>query len=626
MAVSLDHLTLPDGLSQLSIKQLETLCQEIRERLIQISDTCGGHLASNLGVVELTVALHTLFNSPIDRLVFDTSHQTYVHKMLTGRLNRMFTIRQDNGLAGFAKIDESEHDQFGAGHASTALSAALGMAVARNIQHATYHVVAIFGDASLSGGMAFEAMNNVECLGNTNFIGILNDNDMSISHPVGTMADTITRIRTSPTYKDIRQRVDSLLKRVPGIGHPMNQTIDRLIQRLRDIVIPEKVGVIFEEFGFKYIGPIDGHNLPMLIIALRYAKAYPGPVLIHVITKKGKGLPEAENDPVHFHGIAPKSNSPQAKPATFTSVFGKETEAMMGEHPDLVVITPAMTGGSGLTQVAKAFKDRFFDVGIAEEHAVTFAAGLARAGVKPLLAIYSTFLQRGYDQVLHDVCIQDLPVMMALDRAGLVGEDGPTHHGVFDIAYLLPLPNMVLMAPKDGSELKAMMRWALTCPHPVAYRYSKEAIAPDDHGQAAPIVIGQAESMGRWGTDTQNKVAILAYGAMVWPAVHAAIALHDLHGLTVEVVNLRFAKPIDWATVESVATRSEHVIVAEEGVQKGGLFSEITAHMIQRSAAHWHAIAVPDTFITHGKLSTLRTGLFMTDTSMVSRIMSWVTP
>ena len=626
MAVSLDHLTLPKDLAHLSIQQLETLCQEIRERLIQISETCGGHLASNLGVVELTVALHALFNSPIDRLVFDTSHQTYVHKMLTGRLDRMFTIRQDNGLAGFAKIDESEHDQFGAGHASTALSAALGMAVARNIQQATYHVVAIFGDASLSGGMAFEAMNNVECIGKTNFIGILNDNDMSISHPVGTMSDTITRIRTSPTYQDIRHRVDSLLTRLPRIGHPMNQTVDRLIQRLRDIVIPEKVGVIFEEFGFKYIGPIDGHNLPMLIIALRYAKTYPGPVLIHVITKKGKGLPEAENDPIHFHGIAPKTNAPQTKPATFTSVFGSETEAIMGEHPDLVVITPAMTGGSGLTKVANAFPSRFFDVGIAEEHAVTFAAGIARAGVKPLLAIYSTFLQRGYDQVLHDVCIQDLPVMMALDRAGLVGEDGPTHHGVFDIAYLLPLPNMVLLAPKDGSELKAMMHWAISCPHPVAYRYSKEAIPSDDTGTAAPILMGKAESMGRWGTNERNHLAILAYGSLVWPSVRAARTLESQHGMTVEVINLRFAKPLDWELIRTVAHRSDHVVVAEEGVQKGGLFSEITAQMIAHNTAQWHSIAVPDTFITHGKLSTLRTALSMTESGMVSRMLSWLAP
>lgn len=622
MDIQLDHLSLPHDLPRLSLLELTELCQQIRDRLIQISEKCGGHLASNLGVVELTVALHTLFKSPIDQLVFDTSHQTYVHKMLTGRLHQMFTIRQDNGLAGFAKIDESEHDRFGAGHASTALSAALGMAVARNLTQSKNHVVAILGDASLSGGMSFEAMNNIESIGKSNFICILNDNDMSISHPVGTMSDTITRIRTSPSYNMIRKRVEQILNRVPKVGEPLNRTIDRLILRLRDIVVTEKVGVIFEEFGFKYLGPIDGHNLAMVLLALRYAKSYQGPILVHVITKKGKGMPEAENDPVNFHGIAPKSSSVSPKPATFTSVFGAHAIQLAQNHPDMAVITPAMTGGSGLTQFASEFPDRLFDVGIAEEHAVTFAAGLARAGIKPLLAIYSTFLQRGYDQVIHDVCIQNLPIMMALDRAGLVGEDGPTHHGVFDIAYLLSIPNMVLMAPKDGSELKAMMDWSVLCESPVAYRYSKDAIAPDDTGTSLPIQKGVAETMGRFGDAPRNHVAILAYGSLVWPATKAAISLHQTDHLTIEVINLRFAKPLDWAIIRMVASRSDRIIVAEEGVKTGGLFSAITSGMINHPGPMWHSISIPDEFITHGKLSTLRSGLFMTESTMIDFIRS----
>jgi 1-deoxy-D-xylulose-5-phosphate synthase len=608
----LDNLHFPDALKQLSISELHHLAEEIRDRLIQVGNTCGGHLASNLGVVELTMALHTVFESPKDRFLFDTSHQTYVHKMLTGRLGEMFTIRQDGGLSGFAKIDESEHDAFGAGHASTALSAALGIAHAREVLKEAYSVVAVIGDATLSGGMAFEALNNAHIL-DANFICVLNDNDMSISHPVGRMADTMTQIRTSPVYDKAKQRLEQVVSKIPHIGESLFKRIEKTVDHMRDMILDEKVGVIFEEFGFKYLGPIDGHNLPMLMTALRYAKTFPGPILVHIITKKGKGLPAAEADPVNFHGVSPQKSgsAPTVKPKTFTSVFGDEAVNLAHDHADMVVITPAMTGGSGLNAYAEQFPTRFFDVGIAEEHAVTFAAGLARGGVKPILAIYSTFLQRGYDQMVHDVCLQNLPVMFALDRSGLVGEDGPTHHGVFDYAYMLPIPNLSIMAPKDGSELRAMMRWAITQTHPTSIRYSKDAIPAQDKKHAEPIHLGKSEILGIFGQKERFDVLLIGVGNMAWTAYEAAEALHLEKGITLCVVNLRFVKPLDTGLLAQLLPKSQYVLVVEEGCQIGGVFSHIRSSF-PNAACQWQSMAIPDRFIDHGKLTTLRKSVQLT--------------
>ena len=612
MTQLLDHLSFPESLKQLSIVDMQLLAEEIRERLIQIGHACGGHLASNLGVVELTMALHTVFESPKDRFLFDTSHQTYVHKMLTGRLGEMFTIRQDGGLSGFAKIDESDHDAFGAGHASTALSASLGIAHAREVLKEAYNVVAVIGDATLSGGMAFEALNNAHIL-DANFICVLNDNDMSISHPVGRMADTMTQIRTSPLYDKAKQRLEQVVSKIPHIGESLFKRIEKTVDHMRDLILDEKVGVIFEEFGFKYLGPIDGHDLPMLMTALRYAKTFPGPILVHIITKKGKGLPAAEADPVNFHGVSPQKTgtSPVAKPKTFTSVFGEEVINLAHDHPDMVVITPAMTGGSGLNAYAEQFPSRFFDVGIAEEHAVTFAAGLARGRVKPILAIYSTFLQRGYDQMVHDVCLQNLPVMFALDRSGLVGEDGPTHHGVFDYAYMLPIPNLSIMAPKDGSELRAMMRWAITQTHPTSVRYSKEAIPQQDTKHCNPIHLGKSEILGIFGQKETFDILIIGVGNMSWLAYEAAEELSRAKDITMCVVNLRFVKPLDTLLLGQLLPKSTHVVVVEEGCHIGGVFAHIRSSF-PNAGCHWQSMAIPDRFIDHGKLGTLRKSVQLT--------------
>ncbi|MEC8677513.1 MAG: 1-deoxy-D-xylulose-5-phosphate synthase, partial [Candidatus Margulisiibacteriota bacterium] len=417
--VLLDELNFPDDLKKLTYKELIQLISEIRVRLIDITNTVGGHLASNLGVVELTVAMHTIFNSPDDKFLWDTSHQTYVHKMLTGRLDEMYTIKQYKGLSGFAKIAESDHDCFGAGHASTSLSAAIGVAQARNALNQSHSVVCVLGDGGLSGGMAYEALNNIKEL-KGNFICVLNDNDMSISPPVGAMANYITSIRTTKVYDELKTKFQRIFDRIPTIGTPLKRRIEKTVKRLRNTLIDVQSGVLFEEFGFKYLGPIDGHDLTAVMASLKYAKDYDGPVMLHIITKKGKGMDVAEDNPIKYHGVSAKkapSKSNEAKLPTYTQCFGSEIIKVAKENENVHVITPAMREGSGLVEYEKQFPDRYYDVGIAEEHAVTFAAGLARGGVIPVLAIYSTFLQRGFDQLIHDVCLQKLPLILAIDRA-----------------------------------------------------------------------------------------------------------------------------------------------------------------------------------------------------------------
>jgi 1-deoxy-D-xylulose-5-phosphate synthase len=606
----LDQLNLPEDLKDLSTEALTQLAQEIRDRLLEIGQHCGGHLASNLGVVELTLALHTVFNTPTDKFIWDTSHQTYVHKMLTGRLNQMMSIRKSGGLCGFSNIFESEHDCFGAGHASTSISAALGFASARELTGETYSVVSVFGDAALSGGMAFEALNNVEHL-KGNFICILNDNDMSISPPVGSMSAYITKVRTSAPYTQARMQFERIFTQIPRIGVPLKRRIEKLVDRVREFVIDAKVGVIFEEFGFKYLGPIDGHNIPLLVGALKFAKTYPGPIMIHIITTKGKGHQPAEADPVRYHGVspAPKSATPQPKPKTFTQIFGESIVHLGSQYPQLVVVTPAMKEGSGLNAFADQFPTRFFDVGIAEEHAVTFCAGMAKAGLKPILAIYSTFLQRGYDQVIHDVCLQNLPVIFALDRAGLVGEDGPTHHGVFDYAYLLPIPNMTILAPKDGVELTQMLQWAVHHPGPVSIRYSKSAL-PAQNGQHGSLFThGTTEVLKDTRANATDPLSLLiiAVGSMAWPSVEAAETLSQHAHKNCAVLNLRVIKPLDKATLLPYLRRSKHVVVVEEGVIKGGVGHEIASEMQSESlSCEWHFVGVPDAFIEHGSLAEQR--------------------
>ncbi|MEK9657745.1 MAG: 1-deoxy-D-xylulose-5-phosphate synthase [bacterium] len=604
----LDRLDVPKDLQRLDQKQLEQVASELRTRLIEIGDACGGHLASNLGVVELTLVLHTLFSTPKDKFVWDTSHQCYVHKLLTGRQELMKTLRQKGGASGFANIFESEHDAFGAGHASTALSAALGMAEAREISKDDYKVVSIFGDAALSGGMAFEALNNIDRL-KRNFICILNDNDMSISEPVGAMAHYMTKVRTSPLYNQARKRFVNSVSAIPKVGQPLKRRIEKALDHFREFLLDTKAGVLFEEFGFKYLGPIDGHDIAILMAALSYAKDYNGPILVHILTQKGKGHAAAEADPVKYHGISPKtSTQPLAPKKSYQQVFAETMEEICEKHAKVVAITPAMKGGSGLSHFAQRFPDRFFDVGIAEEHAVTFAAGMARSGIRPVLAIYSTFLQRGYDQLLHDVCLQNLPVIFALDRAGFVGADGATHQGLFDFTYMLPIPNLCILAPKDGAELRMMLHWAIQQQGPVSIRYPKEAI-PDQENQTAALPLALQKHECLRDSRPQNKGPldnlIIAIGASVQPSLSATETLIQ-EGQQVALINLRCVKPLDRDWLAAYIRKSEQVIVVEEGQAIGGVYSHILQTFQDLGQRRWKSCAVSDTFVEHASIAEQR--------------------
>ncbi len=602
MTQILDQFEYPDKLKELSLEELNQLAEEIRVRLLEIGNQCGGHLASNLGVVELTIALHTIFSSPTDKLIWDTSHQCYVHKLLTGRRDQMFTIRQDNGLSGFANINESDHDIFGAGHASTALSAALGLAHARDILNRKNHVISIIGDASLSGGMAYEALNNIKHL-KSPFICILNDNNMSISKPVGNMADYITKVRTSSTYNQIKENCEKLLDSIPLVGPSLFQIMEKIVDRSRDVVLNLNNNVIFEEFGLRYIGPIDGHNIPLLIALLNYSKQSKEPVMLHIVTQKGKGHEPAEDNPIKYHGVKP--NSPKKttkKKQTFTEVFGKKVIDLATRHPNLVVITPAMTEGSGLKEYQAQFPDRFFDVGIAEEHSVTFAAGLARDGIIPILSIYSTFLQRGYDQIIHDVCLQNLPVIFTLDRAGLVGEDGPTHHGVFDYNYFLPIPNMIITAPKDGNELEQLLDAAMSWNAPTSIRFPKSSAESDHPLNNTPIELGKAEVLHQ--SSKEPDIVLVAAGHLAENAYSAALEL-EKKNVHVTVINLRFIKPFDKELLEKYFKCAKKIVIVEEGMGIGGISPYLLSEFPQYGSK-WSNIALPDHFQTHGTLATLR--------------------
>jgi 1-deoxy-D-xylulose-5-phosphate synthase len=619
----LHSLSLPEDLHTLCTEQMEQLAAEIRTELLTIGDSCGGHLASNLGVVELTIVMHALFNSPVDKILWDTSHQTYVHKMLTGRLDKMHTIRQDYGLSGFSKITESEHDTFGAGHASTALSASLGVAHARDIKKENYAVISVVGDASFSGGMTFEALNNVQKL-NSKFICILNDNNMSISKPVGNMSNYITQVRTSSLYQQAHKKMEGFLKKIPKFGEPLLSRIEKAADHLRDIILDTNSGVMFEEFGFKYLGPVDGHDIPTLMATLSYAKKYNGPVMLHIITKKGKGHKPAESDPIKYHGVSPKpklsSTPPPPKVKSYTDIFGQSVIDICNKKDDVVVITPAMEGGSGLSPFKAAHPDRFFDVGIAEEHAVTFSAGLARAGVKPILAIYSSFLQRGFDQMVHDICLQKLAVVFALDRAGIVGADGPTHHGVLDFNYMLPVPNLVILAPKDGDELDAMMHWAVEQNTSVSVRYPRGPIAGQNGQISTPIAQQKHECLFDSNPNDTVDICIIGVGSMAWPAYEAAKTL-DAQGITATAINLRFVKPLDVEFLTSYVNRATKIIVVEEGQAIGGVYNYILKELahLDRRQSDWHQIAIPDRFLDHGSMDRLRNELDLSAAGIIRR-------
>ena len=595
----LDHISSPQDIKKLNIRQLSTLSKEIRAFLIRSVAKTGGHLASNLGVVELTVALHHCFHTPKDKIIWDVGHQAYVHKILTGRRDRFNTLRQYKGLSGYPKSSESVHDCFDAGHSSTSISAALGFAISRDIQKDHYHVAAVIGDGSMTGGLAFEGLNNAG-RADTNLIVILNDNEMSISENVGAVSKHLNSIRTAPSYIGAKKGVHNLLNKMPRVGGKIGRLIERTKDGIKYFFIS---GILFEEFGFKYIGPIDGHNMDELVDVLEKAKKIEGPVLIHVFTKKGKGYAPAERNPERYHGVERfdirTGEALQTLPAhdTYSDIFSKALADLGAENSRIAAITASMPSGTGLSLFASRFPHRTFDVGIAEGHAVTFAAGMAKNGLIPVFAVYSSFLQRSYDQIIHDVCIQQLPVIFAIDRAGISGSDGETHQGIFDLSYLTHIPHMTIMAPRNGRELRDMLAFAAALGRPAAIRYPKgrdNAILPDS---APPLVLGQSEYLWQ-GRD----VAILSVGTMIEQAYAAAMALRQA-GYDPTLVNVRFVKPIDMALLQELMAY-QHIFILEDNVTSGGFgacaLMKLTEMEPKGSLPHIHLLALPDIFIEQG--------------------------
>ena len=619
----LDKINSPADVKKLSDEQLKQLAAEIRQLLIKVISHTGGHLAPNLGVVELTLALHKVFTTPQDKLVFDVGHQAYIHKIITGRREQFPTLRQYGGLSGFPKRCESEHDAFGTGHSSTSISAALGMAAARDLQGEDYNVVAIIGDGSMTGGMAFEALNNAGTL-HKKMVVVLNDNEMSISKNVGAMSDYLYHLRTGETYNKIKNDIEGWLKNME-FGTDVLKAIRRLKGSVKYLMVPTS---IFEELGFTYLGPVDGHDIHGLIEVLQAAKKIDGPVMVHVLTKKGKGYKPAEESPNKFHGTGPfeiatgKKITNPAAPISYTEVFGKTITELAESDKKVVGITAAMPDGTGLNIFAQAHPDRFFDVGIAEQHAVTAAAGMAAAGMKPVTAIYSTFMQRAYDSILHDICMQKLHVTMCLDRAGLVGDDGYTHHGVFDYAYLRSIPNMTIMAPKDENELRHMLKTALSFNGPISVRYPRgSGVGVDITEPMHELPIGKAEVL-REGTE----LCFWAIGSMVQSAVQAADKLKE-QGIDAGVVNMRFAKPLDKELLIEHAKRYGKIVTLEEGVLAGGVGSEVLeilddAGLLQQCAVL--RLGIPDEFVTHGDKKLLFRDLGLDTDAIVQKAAAFV--
>ena len=607
----LNRIESPADLKGLSEADRKSLAQEMRAAIIDTVSRTGGHLASNLGAVELAIALHTVFESPDDKIVWDVSHQTYPHKLLTGRRDSFDSLRQGGGISGFARRDESEHDPFGAGHASTSISAALGLAKARDLRGGDEHVVAVIGDGAMTGGLALEGLNNAEAV-NTDLIVILNDNEMSISENVGAMALHLSRLRMAPLYQRVETRAKEMVVKMPA-GRTLARTAEGLSHGVTRL-LGSKAGAVFEELGFTYLGPIDGHSTEVLIEVLENVKKLTGPLLIHVVTQKGKGYEFAETNSREFHGIAGFAVSDgiveRANGNTsYTKVFSDTIVELAADDQRIVAITAAMPDGTGLAKFAETYPDRFFDVGIAEAHAVTFAAGLAAGGLRPVVALYSTFLQRAYDQIIHDVCLQNLPVVFAVDRAGVVGEDGPTHHGAFDLSYLRHIPGLVIAAPKDCMELRDLLATALRHDGPMAIRFPRGGgPIPYECREPRILATGKGERLIE-GSDA----AIVAVGSTVYPALDAA-ALLAQEGLSVEVIDARFVKPLDEQLILSVFEKGLPVIVAEDNTIVGGFGSAV----LELASANGcplncvRRIGAPDAFVEHDSLDALRERIGLT--------------
>jgi len=620
----LSKIQSPLDIRNASIPELTKLADEIRHFLLENVSKTGGHLASNLGVVELTLAIHHVFESPKDRIIWDVGHQSYVHKIITGRKDVFHTLRQYQGLSGFPKRNESEHDIFDTGHSSTSISAGLGIAKARDLKKENYSVISVIGDGALTGGMALEALNHAgQC--NTDFIVILNDNEMSISENVGGFSKYLNRLRTAPMYFKVKDDIENLLNKIPRVGKTVCRTAGKAKDSLKYFLLPS---IFFEELGFTYLGPIDGHDIKQLKTVLLQAKSIKGPVFIHVKTKKGKGYKYAENNPHKFHGIGPFDvatgkplQSKKSKPS-YSQVFGNTLMEIAEKDERVVAITAAMPDGTGLTDFAIHYPDRFFDVGIAEQHAVTFAAGLAVNGLKPVFPVYSTFLQRAYDQIVHDVCLQNLPVVFCIDRAGLVGNDGETHHGLFDISFLSHIPNMTIMAPKDGKELVEMLKYAIAYDYgPVAIRYPKGQI--DDFSEVSTdyrIDDKKAEILLEG-----KEVLLIAIGKMVKFAYEVAKKLKDFQ-IDAAVINARFIKPLDEETILSRCLHAKHIITLEDHAVKGGFGSQVLELLHKNKIAHKNLtiLGLPDKFIEHGSNEELFKQYGLNTESIVKRIQQLV--
>lgn len=613
----LDRIQKENDIKNLTEEELTQLSAEIRQFLIESISVTGGHLASNLGVVELTMALHLCFDLPKDKIIWDVGHQSYTHKILTGRKEGFSSLRQYGGLSGFPKANESDSDCFNTGHSSTSISAGLGLAAAREITGEDYHVVSVIGDGSLTGGMAYEALNNASQI-NKNFIIVLNDNNMSISENVGGMSTYLANFRTADTYRDLKANVMKSLQKMPVCGDKLIQSIRNTKSSIKQLLIP---GMLFEEMGIITLGPVDGGNIKELIKMFNEAKRVNGPVLVHVMTKKGAGYEPAEKNPSKFHGAEPfdvETGKPLKKKekSTYTDVISTVMCQLAEKEPKLVGITAAMADGTGLAKFAKEYPERFYDVGIAEQHGTTFAAGLAKAGLKPVFAVYSSFLQRAYDQVLHDVCIQNLPVVFAIDRAGLVGSDGETHQGIFDISFLSSIPNMTVMAPKNKLELADMMQFAMSFPTPISVRYPRGTAYDGLKEFRAPIELGKSETI-----QEGSGVALFALGSMVQTAEKVAEMLKG-QGIDATVINARFAVPFDKEKVAELSQNHKLLVTMEENVTSGGFGEHVASYVNENDIdIKVQVIAIPDAYVEHGNVEKLKEDIQIDADSIYERVM-----
>ncbi|MDX2212189.1 MAG: 1-deoxy-D-xylulose-5-phosphate synthase [Oculatellaceae cyanobacterium bins.114] len=626
----LSEVTHPNQLHGLSIPQLKQIARQIREKHLDTVAASGGHLGPGLGVVELTLGLYQTLDLDRDKVIWDVGHQAYPHKLITGRYDRFHTLRQKNGVAGYLKRCESKFDHFGAGHASTSISAALGMALARDLRGDRFKVAAVIGDGALTGGMALEAINHAGHLPKTNLLVVLNDNEMSISPNVGAIPRYLNKMRLSPPMQFLTDNLEEQFKHLPFVGESLSPELSRIKEGMKRLAVP-KVGAVFEELGFTYIGPVDGHNLEELIATFQQAHQHPGPVLVHVATTKGKGYAIAEQDQVGYHAQSPFNlatgkalPASKPKPPDYAKVFAHTLVRLAENNSNIVGITAAMATGTGLDKLQAKLPKQYIDVGIAEQHAVTLAAGLACEGMRPVVAIYSTFLQRAFDQIIHDVCIQNLPVFFCLDRAGIVGADGPTHQGMYDIAYLRCIPNMVLMAPKDEAELQRMIVTGINhIDGPIALRY------PRGSGQGVPLMedgweplpIGKAEIL-RQGDD----LLMVGYGTMVYPAMQAAEILSE-HGIEATVINARFAKPIDTELMLPLARQIGRVVTLEEGCVMGGFGTALAEALLDAGVAvPITRMGVPDLLVDHAKPDESMKALGLTGPQIAERLLQQWTP